>query len=177
MTFYPRALAAVNFVRTIISTNEQQSSTSHTSTASSSDPSIEENVINTDNPVNVDDVSNPITPTPINNYTCMICGTFLFNSTHIESHPSPRAKDLGRHQKSVGGGKMPSSSSCASLFLSAETSGTFLDGMKMVENQGKFACPKCHGKIGQWCWTGIQIRINLDYNNPFHISILSYSFF
>ena len=161
-TLYPRALAAVTFVRSIINANEQQSAISHTSATSNSDAIIEENAVVTDNPVDVD---NPTHPISINNYTCMICGTFLFNSTHIESHPSPRAKDLERHQKSGGGGKVQSSSSCASIFLSTETLGTFLDGMKLVENQGKFSCPKCHGKIGQWCWTGTLINhdIALEY--------------
>ena len=162
MTLYPRALAAVTFVRSIVNANEQQAAISHTPTTSNSDASIEENAVDTDNPVDVD---NPTHPIPINNYTCMICGTFLFNSTHIESHPSPRAKDLERHQKSGGGGKVQSPSSCASIFLSTETLGTFLDGMKLVENQGKFSCPKCNGKIGQWCWTGTLINhvIALEY--------------
>ena len=175
-TFYPRALAAVTFVHTLVSANEQPSSIPHTSAASSSYATIsgcesrtttEENVVDTDDACEVD-----AQPTPIINYTCMICGTFLFNTTHIESHPSPRAKDLERHHKSGGGGGggggKGQSSSCASIFLSAETSGTFLDNIKLVENQGKFACPKCHGKIGQWCWTGnlISHAVALVYNHP-----------
>lgn len=78
-------------------------------------------------------------------YSCMVCGTFLFNNSEVERH-IPNQKDFDRR-----GGKILQ---CSSVFISSLPG--FMDESKATENTVKIACPKCAGKLGLISWTGSQ---------------------
>ena len=78
-------------------------------------------------------------------YSCMLCGTFLFNDSEVEKH-STTQKDHERR-----GGKVVA---CSSVFISSPP--TFMKASQMTENTVKMTCVKCQGKLGVICWTGSQ---------------------
>lgn len=78
-------------------------------------------------------------------YSCMLCGTFLFNDSEVERH-STTQKDHERR-----GGKVVA---CSSVFISSPPS--FMKESQMTENTVKMTCIKCQGKLGLICWTGSQ---------------------
>jgi dual specificity phosphatase 12 len=138
---YPRAVAIVRHLRTLIAPPVDSDAPITTITTTSS-ISSSSGGITTDGTSASDD-----TPRPAERYTCMLCGTLLFDSTALQPH-APTEKDAARR----GGKNVP----CASLFLADPP--TFVSAAQLGENSGKIACPnvKCAGKLGQWCWTGCQ---------------------
>lgn len=156
---YPRAATAVQYLRTLLPVPSPQGQGQGNGEGKQEPPCTAEIVGNT-----MADASSTLTAVPaaeegivagadsfpssssgsVFNYTCMMCGTTLFDSTQLEPH-LPTQKDISRRGKAQ---------PCASVFLTDAPS--FVDSDKLVENSGRLGCPKCQGKVGQWCWTGSQ---------------------
>jgi dual specificity phosphatase 12 len=87
-----------------------------------------------------------------NRYSCRKCRMILFGNDDLEDPPHiPSAHGFSWKKIKHSGYGSPSSA-CQSLFLASG-----LDWMGDVSGtEGKFCCPKCETKLGNWNWSGAQ---------------------
>mmetsp|Transcript_30724 Transcript_30724/g.70808 ORF Transcript_30724/g.70808 Transcript_30724/m.70808 type:complete len:392 (-) Transcript_30724:60-1235(-) len=82
-------------------------------------------------------------------YACRMCRQILFREDDLEDPPHVPAKHTFRQRKAGGArGQIL----CESLFLARALD--WMGDMSAVE--GKFGCPHCGSKLGNWKWAGTQ---------------------
>eukprot|EP00978_Attheya_sp_CCMP212_P014750 scaffold37747_cov46-Attheya_sp.AAC.3 len=85
-------------------------------------------------------------------FACKRCRSILFRESDLEDPPHSKSRQDFSKKKGgcYGGGGV--SGDCESAFLAGG-----LDWMGDVSaGEGKFNCPKCKSKLGQWKWSGAQ---------------------
>ena len=108
----------------------------------------------TDNDPSLDTLNESSDTTPTldptkTRYSCRVCRTILFGDADLQDPPHVPSQHQFSHRKHSSG-----RASCQSLFL--QTNLSWMGTEIATCNEGKFACPNCHSKLGHWNWSGAQ---------------------
>jgi hypothetical protein len=100
-------------------------------------------------PIKKELIMNPNLP----RYACRMCRTILFGQDHLAPN---HVQNLHSFKRANYDANRPTVA-CQSIFCSEEVLESLSANGEDIE--GRLACPKCNFKIGNWRWSGAQVRV------------------